>query len=70
MKSLSARRRLYRATKQCFPSVLFVRLYKVVIILEPLDEILKGDIQMKVTEQCCGAVCNDVQGDSNFNLSL
>ena len=41
------------ATEQYFPVVLFIVLYKMVLSLESVDEILKCDltIQMKVTEQ-------------------
>jgi len=31
------------AIEQCFPVVLFISLYKVVIAFEPVDEILKFD---------------------------
>ena len=42
-----------KATEQYFTVVLFIKLYKVVLIFESVDEILKCDltIQMKVTEQ-------------------
>ena len=30
-----------KATKQCFPVVLFIMLYKVVLTFESMDEILK-----------------------------
>ena len=32
-----------KATEQCFPVVLFVMLYKVVLAFESVDEILKCD---------------------------
>ena len=32
-----------KAVEQCFPVVLFIMLYKVVLTFESLDEILKGD---------------------------
>ena len=32
-----------KATEQCFPVVLFTMLYKVVLSLESVDEILKCD---------------------------
>ena len=32
-----------KATKQCFPVVLFLMLYKVVLAFESVDEILKCD---------------------------
>ena len=31
------------ATEQCFPAVLFIRLHKVVLTFESVDEILKSD---------------------------
>ena len=40
-----------KAIEQYFPVVLFIVLYKVVLTLESVDEILKCDIQMKATEQ-------------------
>ena len=41
-----------KATEQCFPVVLFIMLYKVVLTFESVDEILKTVIiQMKATEQ-------------------
>ena len=42
-----------KATAQYFPVVLFIRLYKVVLSFEFVDEILKCDhaVQMKATEQ-------------------
>ena len=45
-----------KATEQYFPVVLFTMLYKVVLTLESVNEILKGDHsgmtnQMKATEQ-------------------
>ena len=41
-----------KATEQCFPVVLFIMLYKVVLIFESVDEILKCDpFQMTATEQ-------------------
>jgi len=32
-----------KATEQCFPVVLFIMLYKVVLNFDPVDEILKCD---------------------------
>ena len=32
-----------KATEQCFPVVLFVVLYKVILTFEPVEEILKCD---------------------------
>ena len=39
-----------KPTKQYFPVVLFLMLFKVVFSFESVDEILKCHIQMKVTE--------------------
>ena len=39
-----------KATKQYFPVVLFIMLYKVVLTFEFGNEILSGTIQMKTTE--------------------
>ena len=49
MKSLSVTIEM-KATKQYFPVVLFIMLYKVVLTLEFVNEILSGTIQMKTTE--------------------
>ena len=38
-------------TEQCFLMVLFVMLYKVLLMFEFVDEILNLNIQMKATEQ-------------------
>ena len=40
-----------KATEQYFPVELFIMLYKVVLTLESVDEILSVTIQMKATEQ-------------------
>ena len=42
-----------KATEQCFPVVLFIMLYKVVLTFESVDEILKCDHSKKTsgTEQ-------------------
>jgi len=40
-----------KVTKQDFPVVLFIMLYKVVLTFESVDEILKCDYSMKATEQ-------------------
>ena len=55
-------------TEQCFPVVLFIVLYKVVLTLESVDEILKCDHSK---ESCwavlsCGAVYYYEQDGSNF----
>ena len=39
------------ATVQCFPVVLFIMLYKVVLTFETVATIVKCDIQMKAGEQ-------------------
>ena len=49
MKSLSVTIEM-KATKQYFPVVLFIMLYKVVLTFESVNEILSGTIQMKTTE--------------------
>ena len=51
MKSSSITNQI-KATEQYFTVVLFIKLYKVVLTFESVDEILKCDltIQMKVTE--------------------
>ena len=49
MKSLSVTMEM-KATKQYFPVVLFIMLYKVVLTFEFVNEILSGTIQMKTTE--------------------
>ena len=40
-----------KVTEQCFLVVLFVILYKVLLMFEFVDEILNLNIQMKATEQ-------------------
>ena len=56
-----------KATKQYFPLVLFIMLYKVILTFESVDEILKFD---RSNESCAalsgGAVHYVVQGSSNF----
>ena len=49
MKSLSVTIEM-KATKQYFPVVLFIMLYKVVLTFEFVNEILSGTIQIKTTE--------------------
>ena len=39
-----------KATKQYFPVVLFIMLFKVVLTFEFVNEILSGTIQVKTTE--------------------
>ena len=40
-----------KATEQYFPVVLFIMLYKVVLTVESVDEIVSLTIQMKSVEQ-------------------
>ena len=47
MKSLSVAIQM-NATKQYFHVALFIMLYRVVLAIKVVDEILKYDIQMKV----------------------
>ena len=49
MKSLSVTIEM-KSTKQYFPVVLFIMLYKVVLTFEFVNEILSGTIQVKTTE--------------------
>ena len=57
-----------KATKQYFPVVLFIMLYKLVLNFVSVDEILKCDHSNE--SYCavlfCGAVYYAVQGGSNF----
>ena len=57
-----------KATECCFPVVLFIILYKVVLTFESVDEILKCDHSNE--SYCivlsCGAVYYTIQGGSNF----
>ena len=57
-----------KATKQYFPVVLFIVLYKVVLTLEFEGEILKCDHSNKsyYVILFCGAVYNAAQDGSNF----
>ena len=57
-----------KATKQYFPVVLFIMLYKVVLPFESVDEILKCDHSNENfwAVLSCGAVYYAVQGGSNF----
>ena len=59
-----------KATKQYFPVVLFIMLYKVVLTFESVDEISKCDltIQIKVTEQSFLVVLFTVSGSVNFSV--
>jgi len=57
-----------KATEQCFPVVLFIMLYKVVLTFESVDEILKCGHSNESYRAVlsCGAVYYAVQGGSNF----
>ena len=57
-----------KATEQHFPVVLFIMLYKVVLPLETVDEILKCDHSNENywAALSCGAVYYAVQGGSTF----
>ena len=67
MKSLSVTIQM-KATKQYFPVVLFIMLYKVILTFESVDEILKCDhsIESYCAVPSCAAVYYAVQGGSNF----
>ena len=67
MKSLSVTTQT-KATEQYFPVVLFIKLYKVVLTFEFVDEILKCDHSNESYREVlsCGAVYKAVQGGSNF----
>ena len=45
-----------KATEQCFPMVLFIMLYKVVLTFESVDEILKCD---HLEKNIFSSICND-----------
>ena len=59
---------LMKATKQYFPVVLFIMLYKVVLTFESVDEILWCDHSNESYRVVlsCGTVYYAVQGGSNF----
>ena len=67
MKSYSVTIQM-KATEQYFPVVLFIMLYKVVLTLESVDEILQCDHSNESYEEVlyCGTVHYAVQGGSNF----
>ena len=70
MKSLSVTIEM-KATKQYFPVVLFIMLYKVVLTFDQsVNEILSGTIQMKTTWVVLSrdAVCYAKQSGSNWSL--
>ena len=57
-----------KATEQYFPVVLFIMLYKVVLTLESVEEILKCDHSNESYRAVlsCGVIYYAVQGGSNF----
>jgi len=59
-----------KATEQYFPVVLFIMLYKVILTLECVDEILKCDHPNESYRAVlsCGAVYYAVQGNFNFGV--
>jgi len=67
MKSLSVNIQM-KANESCFPAVLFIMLYKVVLTFEPVDEILKCDHlnESYCAVLSCVAVYYAVQGGSKF----
>ena len=67
VKSLSVTIQM-KTTKQYFPVVLFIILYKVVLTFESVGEILKCDHSNENYQAIlsCGTVYYTVQGGSNF----
>ena len=57
-----------KGTEQCFPVVLFVMLYKMVLTFESVDKILKCNHSNESygAVLSCGAVYYTTQGGSNF----
>ena len=57
-----------KATKQYFPVVLFIMLYKMVLTVESVDEILWSDHSNESYQAVlsCGTIYYAVQGGSNF----
>ena len=57
-----------KATEQYFPVILFIKMYKVVLTFESVDEILQCDHSQESYRAVlsCGAVYYNVQGGSNF----
>ena len=57
-----------KASKQYFPVVLFIMMYKVVLNIKCMDKILKCDPlnEWYWAVLCCGAVHYAVQGGSNY----
>ena len=67
IKSLSVPIQM-KATEQCFPVVLFIMLYKVVLTFKSVDEILKcaHSNESYSAVLSCGTVYYVVQSGSNF----
>jgi len=59
-----------KAIEQYFPVVLFIMLHRVVVNLEPVDEILKHDHSNESYRAIlsCGAFCYAVQGGCYFRV--
>ena len=57
-----------KATEQCFPEVLFIMLYKVVLTFKPMDEILKCDHVNKTYSSVLS--CTIVQCITLYNMVL
>ena len=59
-----------KATEQYYPVVLFIMLYKAVLTLESVDEILKCDHSNESywAVLSCGVVYFAVKGGSNFRV--
>ena len=57
-----------KATEQCFPVVLFIMPYKVILTFESVDEILKFDHSNESygAVLSCGAVYRTVEGRSHY----
>ena len=70
LKDIAAFAILIYATKQQFPILLFIMLYKVVLTLNSADEILKCDYSNESYRAVlsCGAVYCCAQRGSNFEL--
>ena len=61
-----------KATEQCFPVVLFIILYKVVLTFESVDEILTVQtLPRKAMVHCCLLYCGTVNdNDRNENRTF
>ena len=57
-----------KANEQCFPVVLLIMLYKVVLTFDSVDKILKCDHSNESYRAVlsCGAVYYAIQGGANF----